>query len=188
MRQVFVTGDIEDEVQLARQVRQYETNQPTGHEWGYDEWSREYESAIKFAASNSEWSCRKSTEGILFRSGRDAGDGESRRNVNVPYGFPLVRVGRAQMQACVLQVFVLRKRASHELVVPGARFYICSLSLKTVVYKGLLTSQQLWVSQIRLKASFSSSFSAIRTLTDRIWQLLHGVVCQIAIRFFFKNL
>ncbi|KAI5644015.1 glutamine amidotransferases class-II domain-containing protein [Phthorimaea operculella] len=42
------------------------------------------------------------------------------------------------------QVFVLRKRASHELVVPGARFYICSLSLKTVVYKGLLTSNQLW--------------------------------------------
>nr|XP_034824932.1 glutamate synthase [NADH], amyloplastic isoform X1 [Maniola hyperantus] len=42
------------------------------------------------------------------------------------------------------QIFVLRKRASHELVVPGARFYICSLSLKTVVYKGLLTSNQLW--------------------------------------------
>ncbi|KAJ0179692.1 hypothetical protein K1T71_004283 [Dendrolimus kikuchii] len=42
------------------------------------------------------------------------------------------------------QIFVLRKRASHELVVPGARFYICSLSLKIVVYKGLLTSNQLW--------------------------------------------
>ncbi|CAK1604543.1 unnamed protein product [Parnassius mnemosyne] len=42
------------------------------------------------------------------------------------------------------QIFVLRKRASHEIVVPGARFYICSLSLKTVVYKGLLTSNQLW--------------------------------------------
>ncbi|XP_048484949.1 glutamate synthase [NADH], amyloplastic isoform X2 [Plutella xylostella] len=42
------------------------------------------------------------------------------------------------------QVFVLRKRASHELVVPGARFYICSLALKTIVYKGLLTSNQLW--------------------------------------------
>ncbi|CAH2075571.1 unnamed protein product, partial [Iphiclides podalirius] len=42
------------------------------------------------------------------------------------------------------QIFVLRKRASHELVVPGARFYICSLSLRTVVYKGLLTSNQLW--------------------------------------------
>lgn len=43
---------------------------------------------------------------------------------------------------------MLRKRASHELVVPGARFYICSLSLKTVVYKGLLTSNQLWVSLV----------------------------------------
>lgn len=42
------------------------------------------------------------------------------------------------------QIFVLRKRASHELVVPGARFYICSLSLRTIVYKGLLTSNQLW--------------------------------------------
>ncbi|KPJ14893.1 Glutamate synthase [NADH], amyloplastic [Papilio machaon] len=42
------------------------------------------------------------------------------------------------------KIFVLRKRASHELVVPGARFYICSLSLRTVVYKGLLTSNQLW--------------------------------------------
>ncbi|KOB66417.1 Glutamate synthase [Operophtera brumata] len=42
------------------------------------------------------------------------------------------------------QIFVLRKRASHELITPGARFYICSLSLKTVVYKGLLTSEQLW--------------------------------------------
>ncbi|XP_030386111.1 glutamate synthase [NADH], amyloplastic isoform X2 [Scaptodrosophila lebanonensis] len=42
------------------------------------------------------------------------------------------------------QVFVLRKRASHELARQGRRFYICSLSDRTVVYKGLFTSDQLW--------------------------------------------
>lgn len=42
------------------------------------------------------------------------------------------------------QIFVLRKRATHELTVPGRRFYICSLSTKTIVYKGLFTSDQLW--------------------------------------------
>ena len=42
-------------------------------------------------------------------------------------------------------VFVLRKRATHELIRPERRFYICSLSNKTVVYKGLFTSDQLWL-------------------------------------------
>lgn len=42
------------------------------------------------------------------------------------------------------QIFVLRKRATHELTEPGRRFYICSLSTKTIVYKGLFTSDQLW--------------------------------------------
>ncbi|XP_066254056.1 uncharacterized protein [Euwallacea similis] len=41
-------------------------------------------------------------------------------------------------------IFVLRKRASHEIQAPGKRFYICSLSRRTVVYKGQLTSDQLW--------------------------------------------
>lgn len=41
-------------------------------------------------------------------------------------------------------IFVLRKRATHELIRPGRRFYICSLSIKTIVYKGLFTSDQLW--------------------------------------------
>lgn len=40
--------------------------------------------------------------------------------------------------------FVLRKRASHTIPAPGKRFYICSLSRRTVVYKGQLTSDQLW--------------------------------------------
>lgn len=42
-------------------------------------------------------------------------------------------------------IFVLRKRATHELPKDGRRFYICSLSSKTVVYKGLFTSSQLWL-------------------------------------------
>jgi len=42
------------------------------------------------------------------------------------------------------KTFVLRKRATHELTRPGRRFYICSLSTRTVVYKGLFTSDQLW--------------------------------------------
>lgn len=41
-------------------------------------------------------------------------------------------------------VFMLRKRASHTLPSPGKRFYICSLSVRTVVYKGQLTADQLW--------------------------------------------
>lgn len=40
--------------------------------------------------------------------------------------------------------FILRKRASHTIASPGKRFYICSLSRRTVVYKGQLTSDQLW--------------------------------------------
>lgn len=42
-------------------------------------------------------------------------------------------------------VFMLRKRASHVLPSPGKRFYICSLSVRTVVYKGQLTADQLWM-------------------------------------------
>ncbi|KAJ9598813.1 hypothetical protein L9F63_026652, partial [Diploptera punctata] len=42
------------------------------------------------------------------------------------------------------EVFILRKRATHQIPRPGTRFYICSLSLYTVVYKGQLTSDQLW--------------------------------------------
>lgn len=40
--------------------------------------------------------------------------------------------------------FVLRKRATHIIPAPGKRFYICSLSRRIVIYKGQLTSDQLW--------------------------------------------
>lgn len=44
----------------------------------------------------------------------------------------------------IRNVFVLRKRATHTLNKSGRRFYICSLSIRTIVYKGLFTSDQLW--------------------------------------------
>ena len=47
-------------------------------------------------------------------------------------------------EALKKQIFVLRKRATHEIIQPGRRFYICSLSTLTVVYKGLFNSDQLW--------------------------------------------
>lgn len=47
-------------------------------------------------------------------------------------------------EALKKQVFVLRKRSTHECTKPGRRFYICSLSVLTIVYKGLFNSDQLW--------------------------------------------
>ncbi|KAK7486587.1 hypothetical protein BaRGS_00022112, partial [Batillaria attramentaria] len=41
-------------------------------------------------------------------------------------------------------VYVLRKHASHNIPKTGVRFYICSLSTHTVVYKGQLNTEQLW--------------------------------------------
>ena len=45
------------------------------------------------------------------------------------------------------QLFIIRKRASHELrnsdLTEALQFYICSLSTKVIVYKGMLTSFQL---------------------------------------------
>ena len=43
-----------------------------------------------------------------------------------------------------LKVFVLRKKVTHRIPRPGARFYICSLSPDVIVYKGQLTSNQVW--------------------------------------------
>jgi len=49
---------------------------------------------------------------------------------------------------------VLRKRSSHSIPRPELRYYICSLSLKTVVYKGQLTADQLWLYFTDLKVSY----------------------------------
>lgn len=42
------------------------------------------------------------------------------------------------------QLYLLRKRATHSIPGAGKRFYIGSLSSETIVYKGLLTTAQLW--------------------------------------------
>jgi len=39
---------------------------------------------------------------------------------------------------------MLRKKATHGIPRSGARFYISSLSPDVIVYKGQLTSDQLW--------------------------------------------
>ena len=39
---------------------------------------------------------------------------------------------------------MLRKKVTHRLPRPESRFYICSLSPDVIVYKGQLTSDQVW--------------------------------------------
>ncbi|XP_033120494.1 putative glutamate synthase [NADPH] [Anneissia japonica] len=42
------------------------------------------------------------------------------------------------------QIFILRKRSTHNIPQQGPTFYICTLSLDTIVYKGQLTTSQLF--------------------------------------------
>lgn len=76
------------------------------------------------------------------------------------------------------QVFVLRKRASHELAKEGRRFYICSLSSRTIVYKGLFTSDQLWDYYTDLKDPKFETYLALvhtrfSTNTFPSWERAH---------------
>ncbi|XP_037934060.1 putative glutamate synthase [NADPH] isoform X2 [Teleopsis dalmanni] len=76
------------------------------------------------------------------------------------------------------QVFVLRKRASHELTQEERRFYICSLSSKTMVYKGLFTSDQLWDYYTDLKNPDFDTYLALvhtrfSTNTFPSWERAH---------------
>ncbi|XP_058465690.1 uncharacterized protein LOC131439095 [Malaya genurostris] len=76
------------------------------------------------------------------------------------------------------QVFVLRKRATHELQRPGRRFYICSLSTKTIVYKGLFTSDQIWDYYLDLKNPEFTTYLALvhtrfSTNTFPSWERAH---------------
>ncbi|KAL8570901.1 hypothetical protein ACOMHN_023574 [Nucella lapillus] len=52
--------------------------------------------------------------------------------------------GVSDIQQFQRQIYLLRKHASHHVPKVGVRFYICSLSTHTVVYKGLLNTAQLW--------------------------------------------
>ena len=49
---------------------------------------------------------------------------------------------------------MLRKKVTHRLPRPESRFYICSLSPDVVVYKGQLTSDQVWTYFADLNVSF----------------------------------
>lgn len=42
------------------------------------------------------------------------------------------------------KVFILRKQSTHKILAAGLRFYCCSLSAETIVYKGQFTPAQLW--------------------------------------------
>ena len=80
------------------------------------------------------------------------------------------------------KIFVLRKRATHELTQPGRRFYICSLSNKTVVYKGLFTSDQLWNYYTDLRNPAFDSYLALvhtrfSTNTFPSWERAHPLRC-----------
>lgn len=75
-------------------------------------------------------------------------------------------------------VFMLRKRASHTLPSPGKRFYICSLSVRTVVYKGQLTADQLWMYFNDLSDSMFDTYLALvhtrfSTNTFPSWERAH---------------
>lgn len=75
-------------------------------------------------------------------------------------------------------IFVLRKRATHELTKPNRRFYICSLSNKTIVYKGLFTSDQLWEYYTDLRNELFETFLALvhtrfSTNTFPSWERAH---------------
>ncbi|XP_073839510.1 uncharacterized protein [Musca autumnalis] len=76
------------------------------------------------------------------------------------------------------RVFVVRKRASHELAKEGRRFYICSLSSRTIVYKGLFTSDQLWDYYTDLKDPQFETYLALvhtrfSTNTFPSWERAH---------------
>eukprot|EP00057_Strongylocentrotus_purpuratus_P024117 XP_011678591.1 PREDICTED: putative glutamate synthase [NADPH] [Strongylocentrotus purpuratus] len=61
---------------------------------------------------------------------------------------PLLRqvfvTGEQEKELFEQRVFALRKRATHTIPKKDLRFYICTLSSKSIVYKGLFTPFQLW--------------------------------------------
>ncbi|CAK9810578.1 Glutamate synthase [NADH] [Anthophora plagiata] len=76
------------------------------------------------------------------------------------------------------QVFVLRKRSSHSIPRPGIRCYICSLSIRTIVYKGQLTADQLWLYFLDLKCPKFETYLALvhtrfSTNTFPSWERAH---------------
>ncbi|XP_052242063.1 uncharacterized protein LOC127852221 isoform X2 [Dreissena polymorpha] len=52
--------------------------------------------------------------------------------------------GQAERMEFLREVYLLRKSSTHKIPEKGLRYYICSLSTTTVVYKGQLNTAQLW--------------------------------------------
>ncbi|XP_071536685.1 uncharacterized protein [Panulirus ornatus] len=78
----------------------------------------------------------------------------------------------------VRKVWVIRKQASHRFQRPSCRFYICSLSSTTIVYKGQLTSDQLWTYFCDLSNPEFSTYMALvhtrfSTNTFPSWERAH---------------
>lgn len=83
------------------------------------------------------------------------------------------------LTSLIFKVFVLRKKVTHRIPRPGARFYICSLSPDVIVYKGQLTSNQVWTYFADLDVSFELTFGHFHLIEflnsmsteTRIWNL-----------------
>ncbi|KAK7070468.1 hypothetical protein SK128_010174 [Halocaridina rubra] len=81
-------------------------------------------------------------------------------------------------KAFAKKVWIVRKQATHRIPRPGSRFYICSLSTTTVVYKGQLTSDQLWTYFPDLASPDFSTYMALvhtrfSTNTFPSWERAH---------------
>lgn len=95
-----------------------------------------------------------------------------------PYMRQVFVTGDQDAETLKRQIFVLRKRSSHSIPRPELRYYICSLSLKTVVYKGQLTADQLWLYFMDLKSPKFETYLALvhtrfSTNTFPSWERAH---------------
>jgi len=75
-------------------------------------------------------------------------------------------------------IFILRKHSTHRLIKEGLRFYCCSLSCETIVYKGQFTPAQLWQYYDDLKSPQMETHLAIvharfSTNTYPSWERAH---------------
>lgn len=76
------------------------------------------------------------------------------------------------------KIFMLRKHSTHHLTQQGLRFYCCSLSTTTIVYKGQFTPSQLWQYYLDLKDATLETYLAIvharfSTNTYPSWERAH---------------
>ncbi|XP_012539553.2 putative glutamate synthase [NADPH] isoform X1 [Monomorium pharaonis] len=95
-----------------------------------------------------------------------------------PYMRQVFVTGEQDAETLKRQIFVLRKRSSHTIPRPELRYYICSLSLKTIVYKGQLTADQLWQYFTDLKSPKFETYLALvhtrfSTNTFPSWERAH---------------